>query len=317
VSTRSILITGATGLLGSALLRKWADRYRLIALSHRRQIEYPGVTSLQADLADPAEVETIIVESAPDLVVHAAAWTDVDGCEREPDRAMAINSAASGRLAAAAARAGSAFIYVSTDSVFDGASGGYTETDAAHPLNLYSASKLSGENAVLASHASALVARVSLEGWRPYGRSGFVQWVIEGLSRGERLTICTDWVRSVVFASNLGAVLEEMWVRGLGGIYHVAPSTPLTNFDLALATARTFGLDSRALLPICGDDLHLSARRPKNTSLDNRKLTGVIGQKVWDIGDGLEAMHAEFVSGAVDRMKQTIGERRETLNDVR
>ncbi|HEY3257494.1 MAG TPA: SDR family oxidoreductase [Gemmatimonadaceae bacterium] len=307
---RTILLSGATGLLGSVLVREWADRHRLVALSHHLQIDWPCVTALSADLAVPVEIEQIILESMPDVVVHAAAWTDVDACERNPERAMAINAVASGRIAAAAARVGAACIYISTDSVFDGSRGSYSEMDPAHPVNVYSASKLAGEGAVLSRHPSALVVRVSLEGWRPAGRPGFVQWVVEGLSRRDRLTVCTDWIRSVTFASNLPAVLDEMWSKGLAGIYHVAPSQPLSNFELAMMTADVFGLDSSGLVPISGDSLKLSARRPKNTSLDNRKMSGVIHSKLWEIADGLGALKAERDSGALDQMRRAIVEKR-------
>jgi dTDP-4-dehydrorhamnose reductase len=302
----TILVTGATGLLGSALVRDWAGNNHVVALSHHSQIEWPGVTSLRADLGDVGEIEKIIADCSPDLVVHAAAWTDVDGCERNRERAMAVNAAASGRIAVAAARLGGAFIYISTDSVFDGTRGRYSETDVARPLNVYSASKLRGEEAVLSAHERALVARVSLEGWRPVGKPGFVQWVIEGLSRGERMTICTDWTRSVIFASNLPVILSEMWSKGLMGVYHVAPSRPASNFDLAVKTANIFGLDTRGLIPISGDSLKLPVPRPKDTSLENRKLLGAIRYAVWEIDDGLKALKAERDCGALDAMRRAI-----------
>lgn len=306
---RTLVLTGATGLLGSALVRHWAERYRVIALSHRLQIDWPGVVSVPTDLSDAAEIERIIVDTAPDLVVHAAAWTDVDGCERNPERAMAINSAASGRLAAAAARVAAEFVYISTDSVFDGSRGNYSESDLPQPVNVYSASKLAGEQEVHSGHPHPLVLRISLEGWRPAGRPGFVQWVVEALGRGERLTICRDWIRSVVFASNLPPVLEKMWSRGMAGTYHVAPASPLSNLDLAMMTAEIFGLEADTIVPISGNDLKLSARRPKDTSLDPTKLTAIMGPEVWDIRTGLVALRAERDCGALDRMREAIGER--------
>ena len=274
-----ILITGASGLLGTAMIREWSPRHSIVPLSHE-----------DIELEDPAGIEKIIEEARPDVVVHTAAWTDVDGCERDPARATRVNAIASGRIAAASGRVGAACVYISTDSVFEGSRGNYSESDVAEPVNLYSKSKLDGEREVLAQNSHAIVARVSLEGWRPNGKPGFVHWVVQGLERGERLTICTDWIRSVVFAPNVATALETMWNARLSGVFHVAPPESISNFDLATMTAEVFGLDASGLVPISGDSLKLSARRPKNTSLNNHKLTAAVGPVVGSIRDGLIAM---------------------------
>ena len=280
-------------MLGSTLVLEWAPRYRIVALSHSRQLRWPGVQSHQVDLLDHSEVTRVIREARPDLVVHAAAWTDADGCELNPERALAINAEGSKCVAQASADVGADCIYISTDGVFDGVQGGYVETDRPAPINAYARSKLRGEDKVLAANPQSMVVRVGLEGWRPVGRPGFIQWVVESLSKGERITICTDWIRSFVFASNLPSILEKMWGRGLRGLYHVASSDSASNYNAALITAEVFGLDPSGLMSISGDDLNLRAQRPKDTSLDGRKLLAAIDVKVLSIREGIMIMRAE------------------------
>lgn len=246
--------------------------------------------------------------SRPDVVVHAAAWTDVDGCEEDPERAMAVNAQGSRWVAQAAADAGSALLYISTDAVFDGEKGGYVETDQPAPVNVYGRSKLAGEDEVLSVHPRPLVVRVPLEGWRPGGRPGFVQWVAERLSQAVPTTICTDWIRNPVFAANLASVLEEMHERELSGIYHVGASAPASNYEIALMTAGVFGFDASFLVPISGDDLKLRANRPKNTSLDTRKLETVIRGKVWGIREGITAMRSEQENGCLAELRALVSD---------
>ena len=303
----TIVITGASGLLGSTLVRTWAGRYPLVAVSRTSPIRWAGVETLRTDLLDPSLLCERIAAMRPSLVVHAAAWTDVDACEADPERAMALNARASQSLAQASFQAGAAFVYVSTDGVFDGERGEYLESDLPHPLNVYAVSKLAGEQMALSAHPQALILRVPLEGWRPAGRPGFIQWVEEGLRRGERVTVCTDWIRSCVFAANLPGVLEEVWRRDLQGIYHVAPDTAASNYEMARWTAEIFGLDPANLVPISGDGLTLKARRPKNTSLNPAKLQAVIGNGIWTIRQGIAAMRGERDSGCLAQLRSLVG----------
>lgn len=286
-----IMVTGASGMLGSALVRAWRKKYRLIAASQTRQV--PGLVNITGDLASPGFAGALIDQARPDLVVHAAAWTDVDGCEEDPSRAMRVNAEATGRLAASAWRSGARFVYISTEAVFDGVRGAYRETDTPNPINRYGASKLAGEQAALSAHPDALILRISLEGWRSNGKPGFVQWIVDGLRRRETRQVCTDWVHTIIFAPNVAEVIERLWAVGATGLYHAGADAPASNLKIAKAAAAEFGLNASLLVPIRSDTLALRAHRPRNTSLISSRLRQRIGNVVWDLPAGLARMRLE------------------------
>lgn len=311
-----VVVTGASGLLGSLLVARWAGRYRLTAVSHRQRVRHPGVESVQADLAAPEVVSEAIRRARPALVVHAAAWTDVDGCEADPALAEAINARGTRWVARAAASAGAALAYISTDSVFDGARGGYAEGDTPAPVNSYARSKLAGEHAALEEHPQALIVRVPLEGWRPTGRPGFVQWVVQRLRRGEPTPVCTDWIRNPVTAGNLALILEAAYDKRLSGFYHAGAPQPVSNAELARLVADIFGLDGTLLRPILGADLRLKAARPRNTTLEAGKLAAAIGSPCWSVRDGVAAMRDELDRGRVEHSRAMVRQERTLERDV-
>lgn len=304
MTVRSILVTGAGGALGSALVRAWQDRYHVIAASRTQVIRWRHAWI--GDLTAPGAAAEAIEQAKPDLVLHAAAMTDVDACELDPAKAMKVNAEATGRLAAAARHRRAALIYISTEAVFDGERGGYRETDAPHPINQYAASKLAGEQEALSSDPGACVLRIGLEGWRPRGNPGFVQWVVESLRRGERRTICMDWIHTVVFASNLAEIAEKLWLAGATGLYHVGADKPASNWAIAQAAAQEFKLDASLLVPITSDQLRLRARRPKNVSLLSERLRNMIGPVVWNLRQGLAQMREQEMSGELRTLRELV-----------
>jgi dTDP-4-dehydrorhamnose reductase len=295
IANPTILITGATGMLGRVLLQMWRERFQVFAASRSRPVRH--AMSWVGDLAAPGAAEALVATAKPDLVVHTAAFTDVDGCETDPDLAMKVNAEATGWLASAARRAGAAFVYISTEAVFDGVHGSYRESDRPHPVNQYGASKLAGEQEAQAAHGEAIIVRIGLEGWRSSGGPGFVQWVVEGLRRREQRTICTDWIHTVVFAANLAEILEKLWRAEEFGVYHVGAERPSSNWEIAHAAAEEFGLDKSLLVPIASDSLRLIAQRPRNVSLICERLQKRFGSVTWDLSRGLAEMKREEASG--------------------
>lgn len=296
----TVLVTGATGLLGNSLARAWAGRYRVIGLARARSLRWPGVESVVADLERREDVLRAVDAARPARVVHAAGWTDVDGCEGDEAKALRVNGEAAGWVAQAAAEAGAHLTYISTDGVFDGERGGYTESDEPRPLNAYGRSKLLGERRSREAHPGAAVLRTGVEGWRPGGPAGLVEWVVTSLASGKRPTLCRDWTRSIVFAANLPGIIERLWSLP-GGVYHAAAEAPLDNHAFGRLAARVFGLDPEGVQPILGETLRLKAPRPKNIFLDAARLRAAAGPCVWSVEQGLEAMRRERDGGDAAR----------------
>lgn len=304
MSARRILISGASGLLGGSLVETWHKQHTLCLLSGTKRLR--GMTSKQIDLRDTDLLAEIVETFRPTHVVHAGALTDTDYCEQHPDEAMAVNAVASGELARLAKAVDARFVYVSTEAVFDGMRGNYDEDDAPAPVNKYGVSKLEGERAVLAAHDGALVVRVGLEGWRPVGRPGFVQWVVEGLRRKEPRTVFTDLAHTLAFAANMPIVLDGLWATGHCGLVHITTGERVTNMDIAVRAANVFDLDASLLTPITSQSMPLPTRRPIDVSLTSTRLPAAVKNRIWDLDEGLKEMREAERAGVVRRQRDRI-----------
>jgi dTDP-4-dehydrorhamnose reductase len=262
-----VLITGAGGQLGGYLRSAFeAAGSTVTGLGSSAK---PGVDAI-ADVTDADAVQTIFEEARPEVVIHAAAWTDVDGCELDPARAEAVNVAGS-RNVAEAARAHSAYLVaVSTDFVFDGQGGApYAEDAPPCPLSVYGRTKLAGEAAVLAADPGFAIARTA---W-VYGGTGkhFPRTVLRVLGDRGRMEVITDEAGSPTFAGDLAAALVKLAESRGSGIFHLVNAGRATRFELARAVATAAGYDPFVVAPVTAQEFlaryPLPARRPEDSTL--------------------------------------------------
>ena len=213
-----ILITGANGQLGVALSQALAGRAEVIGR------DLPAFDITAADCA--AQVAAL----TPDWVVHAAAATDVDGCEKNPAMAAAVNADGTRRIAEGCRRAGAGLVYISTDFVFDGGQAiPYVETDAPRPLSAYGRSKLAGEQAVREVAPRWAIARTA---WL-YGVHGrnFVKTIVTKAAAGESLRVVDDQVGSPTYAGDLARALAQLMAEGLTGVFHLTNAGSCSWFE--------------------------------------------------------------------------------------
>jgi dTDP-4-dehydrorhamnose reductase len=255
-----VLVTGAGGQLG----REVADVFsaagdQVVACDHAR-----------LELVDRDSVMQVVGAAGPDAIVHSAAWTDVDGCESDPDRAYAANALGSRHVAEAARLVGARVCYLSTDYVFDGASvRPYREWDATNPLSVYGRSKLAGE-AVLGP--ADTVVRTS---W-VCGRRGrnFVRTILARAAQGQPLKVVDDQHGCPTFAEDLAGMIRELVVARLPGMFHVTNQGPTTWYRFACDAVEAAGLDRGLVTPITTAEMdpRRPAPRPPYGVLDNAAL---------------------------------------------
>ena len=253
-----ILITGADGQLGTALQQALQSHDLVLAV-------WPQFDLLSDGAAD------FIVEARPDLVIHAAAYTDVDGAEREPAKALAVNAHGTERVARGAVKAGARLIYISTDYVFDGhKTTPYGETDAPNPLNAYGRSKLEGERRAAAQCADTLIVRTA---WL-YGRQGrnFVKTILERAVNGGELRIVNDQRGNPTYAPDLAAAITRLASREFRGILHATGGGDCSWFEFACAIVSEAGARV-AVKPITSAESARPAVRPAYGVLSNRRLS--------------------------------------------
>jgi dTDP-4-dehydrorhamnose reductase len=236
------------------------------------------------------KIVTYLETVNPDVVIHCAAFTNVDQCESEREKAWAVNVSGTEKISTTCQKIGAKLVYISTDFVFDGKKGMYTEKDECNPLNWYGKTKLEGEKRV-EQLDDYVIARTSvLYGW--HTTLNFVTWVIHQLQHKCPIKIVTDQYTCPTLADNLAACLLQLSVKG-HGLYHVAGSERINRYAFALKIAHTFGLDVNFITPIVSEELNQKAHRPKDSSLSIKKVTTVIDTVLLNIDEGLQTMKKE------------------------
>ena len=290
-----IFITGGSGLAGSRLAEMALARGDEVfsGYAHNRPACGRGV---RLDLLDTDGIRDIIERTRPDAIVHSAALTDVDRCEREKDLAFRMNVEGTRAVAEGARAVGSFLVYVSTDYVFDGRRGLYREGDQTGPVSYYGLSKLLGEELSL---DQGCVARTCvIYGRRPAsGKVNFALWILNSLESGKEISVVTDQFITPTLNSNLAAMLLEAADRQLSGIYHLSGASRVSRYDFACQLADTFELDSRLILPSRMSDLDWLAERPKDSSLDTSKARQMLKNGPLPLNDSLQLLKKEIIEG--------------------
>lgn len=304
-----ILVTGAGGQLGRELLRPAASALPAAGLAGAasgagRDLPVLGLAHAELDITDVAAVAVALRECGARLVINAAAWTDVDGAERAPERAFAVNRDGAAVLAEACAGAGIPLFHVSTDHVFDGRPGApWRETDALSPLGIYGASKAAGEAAIRARLPAHLILRTS---W-VFGVHGdnFVRALLRRAQAGESLAVVTDHIGGPTPSRALAGALLALARRHLAGevlpwgSYHFAgqPFVSRHAFAVAvLAAAQQRGLlaQTPTLRAIRAVDWPGAPLRPANACLDGDKAQRLLGLAPPDWRPALVALLDEW-----------------------
>jgi dTDP-4-dehydrorhamnose reductase len=252
-----ILITGAKGLVGRALVEHCqASGDEVLSYDHK------GL-----DIADGEAVESVIVAERPDAVINCAAWTDVDGCERDPEKAEQVNAIGPENLARASRKAGSVLVTISTDYVFDGRKEGfYTQRDLPNPISVYGNFKLDGERRAQAEHARTIVVRTGYI-FGPGGKN-FLSNVVSLAERGQKLKAISDYWGTPTYGRDLAHRLRELAQLDLPGVYHVVNSGDGASFEtFSVEALRLAGLGADVLEIIEGDSLGRPAPRPRNSRM--------------------------------------------------
>jgi dTDP-4-dehydrorhamnose reductase len=301
------LVTGVSGLLGLNLASYWISKGREIyGLAWRKEARREGLQCLCCDLRDSSRVRALLLEVRPEVVIHCAATTDVEWCEKNPADTFAINTLPCSEMASAVNDIGGTFVLISTDSVFDGANGQYRENDAPRPLNVYAKSKLVAEEIVSKNAERWIILRTNIYGWNGQQKNSLAEWVLQELNAGRMITGFEDVIFSPLLASDLGPLIEKIIAKELQGLYHAGAANAVSKYDFARQLAELYGLKTEAILRGKLADAKLTAPRPLNTSLISAKLQNDLGERMPSIEDGLQRFYAQGMNGWAQSLKTAI-----------
>ena len=267
-----ILVTGAGGMLGSDLMARLEGRHEAV-----------GVDVDDFDITDELAARDAVAALRPGWVIHLAAYTNVDGCEGDPDTAHRVNAEGAGNIAKACWGVRARMLHVSTDYVYDGRKDApYAETDPVGPLNAYGASKLKGERAVLRVLPDALVVRTS---WL-FGLNGpnFVEAILRQVGVKDELPVVDDQVGSPTFTVDLADALARLVEAGASGIVHVSNSGECSWYDYARRILELAGITGITVRPVSTEKLGRPALRPAYSVLSNERYAAITGHRLraWD-----------------------------------
>lgn len=287
-SSLRVLITGVSGNLGWTLAKTLAPVFEVIGTFFGNQVVIDGVECIGFDLRQVGSIGGLIGKLRPNTVIHLAAITDPDDCQRDPQLAYLVNRDASCEIAKASARIGARLIFASTDLVFDGSKGDYTEHDAPNPLSVYARSKVEAEKAVLSICKHAFVFRSSLI----YGlgnpmRKTFFKVMLENLSQGKSVKVFRDQWRNPILVDDLAQAILTAIKREISGLYHIGGRERVSRFEFAAAVCQQFGYQKSLLVPISMDDTNLLAPRPRDSTLDCSLFMKTTGFAPRSLGEGL------------------------------
>lgn len=295
---KRILITGASGMLGKDIVKVFRGdkEYNVFGITKREIAKEKGIHYVKVDLREISKLKKELKRIKPEIIIHCAALVDIDYCEKNKNEANALHYGVSGILSGYNALR-TKFIYISTDSVFDGVRGNYTEEDVAHPLNYYAKSKLKGENVSITNNTNSLIIRTNIYGFHvPLGNS-LAEWALDNLMKKKRIGGFTDVFFNPVYTKQLARVIKFIVEsnRTIKGILNVGSETRISKYVFLTKLAKAFKKGVRTIDPICADSVSFKAKRPKDTFLDVGKLQKII-KKIPDLDDGLKELHKDYNS---------------------
>jgi dTDP-4-dehydrorhamnose reductase len=283
-----LLVTGASGLLGSNIVREASQVYDVIGVVNRNPLPLDGVDIRRADLSIIDEANKLIQDTTPDWIIHCAADTAIDELESAPERAQQANVGMTHNVARACAKTGAQFLYVSTDSVFAGDDGPYSEADIPDPRNIYAQSKLDGEAAAIEEFSEALIVRTNLFGQSVTQKRSLAEWFLSNLKEGVPVPGFVDVYFSPVYAPTLAGIFFRMLSEGKNGLYHVPGADCVSKYEFGVRLARTFGFETDLVQRAESGERDWQAQRPKRTCLEGVKLVGELDFELPALNNGLE-----------------------------
>ena len=284
-----VLITGSAGLLGMKLENIFKENGHIVyGIDSANKTD--NNNHFYLDIIHKQKIENLFKKIKPDIILHTAAYTDVDGCEKDKKVAYSINVIGTKNLAESAEGIGAKFVYVSTDYVFNGEKGLYKENDATDPIDYYGLTKLEGEIVVTRTCSNYIITRTSVI----YGsnKNNFVTWAINMLKNGEQINIVTDQFVSPTLNIDLSEQLLELIECDESGVFHTSGRERISRFDFVKLVAGVFGFENSLINPVEMNDMKWLAVRPRDSSLDISKISGF--KKPFTVLESLNLLKKEY-----------------------
>jgi dTDP-4-dehydrorhamnose reductase len=289
-----VLITGANGFLGYYLTALLLERKHTVTATGKGTCrlpfsKYTGFSYVTLDFTDPMAAKKTVDEYSPDAIVHAGAWSKPDECELHQEKARNVNVNGTVNMLSAAKAAPCFFLFLSTDFIFEGTKGIYSESDAPGPVNFYGQTKLEAENAVRQyPYEWSIVRTILVYGKTFPGRSNILTIVKEKLEKGEEYRVVNDQVRTPTYVEDLAKGIVTILEKRAAGVFHLSGTDTLTPYEMAGKTADYLGLDKTLLKKVTAANFTQPARRPARTCFEIGKAKKELNYTPVSFEEGLK-----------------------------
>lgn len=292
-----ILVFGANGMLGQRLIEFYSKQSntQLLACSAENDPVFEDIEYRKIDITRRDEVKDLCYDFYPDVIVNAAAFTNVDLSETEREQAWKINVKGVEYIAEVSRVMDSHIIHISSDYIFDGKKGPYSEKDQPNPLGYYARTKLASENVLRTSGTYNTILRTNvLYGIAHNSRPDYVRWVVNSLNNNQKIRIVTDQINNPTFIDDLIQAISKVIEYKKYGIFNIGGKEFLSRYDFTIKIADFFNLDKNLIFPITTEDLHQPAPRPLKSGLITLKAQTQLGFKPHSITESLIKMKKEL-----------------------
>ncbi|ULQ53771.1 SDR family oxidoreductase [Flavihumibacter fluvii] len=280
---QKVLITGANGFVGQSLVRLLLTKgYSVIALGKgpsRLSVTHPSLQYFSVDITHPFEAQQVISHEQPDCIVHCAAMTQVDDCELLEKEAHSMNVEATARLLLDAESHSRFFILLSTDFVFDGLQGMYTEEDSVNPVSWYGHTKMEAEAITETAEIPWAIIRTCLVYGEKVenGRNNLFTWLRENLEAQKPVKVVDDQWRTPTWVEDLAIGIELVIAKKAAGLWHISGEDQYTPYQMAVVAADHFGWDKSLIERVTADTFTQAGKRPARTGFNINKAKKELG----------------------------------------
>jgi len=284
-----LLITGGSGFLGGHLVNQASGVWDVWTTWKTHRITIEGVQSVKLDISSEKAIQDLVEKLQPEVIIHTAAWSDLEKCEKDSERAFHINTTSTEIFAEVSKRTGSRLIFISSDMVFDGFRGNYKETDTANPINIYGKTKLTAEKFIETICTNYVIARSALIYGHPFtGSNSFSEKILNKISAGQTMPLFTDQYRSPILVQNLAEALLELSHSDFCGMIHLGGKERTDRYTFGKYLTDIKGYSQDLLKPVPMSTFKIKAPRPRDTSFDVSKAGSILNTPLLGIREGLK-----------------------------
>jgi len=302
-NNKRMLITGVSGLLGNNLAYYFKDKYDVLGLYNSHSVTIGGIYTEKCELPDKNTICKIISEYKPHIIIHCASLTNIDECEADKEFTRLVNVFATKNIVEAVLDKDIKLIYISTDSVYDGIKGNFSEDDKINPQNVYGQTKYEGELEVY-KHSTSLILRTNLFGWNIQDKYSLGEWILNELKAKKRINGFKDAYFSTIYTMELARIIDIAIRINLAGVFNCGSIDSCSKYEFAVKIADIFSLDKSLINPISIDESRLTAKRGKRLSLNMTKIQKDLEYRMPDINDSIKSFYRDYKCLFPKRLKE-------------